>query len=115
MRLVIPFILLALVTVNFTPRVYGAEAQTSAGEEPDQPSESKAVNVGNKICPVSGEQISPDSKATYEYEGKIYNLCCPACIAEFKNNPEKYKRKVKEELQGNPMDRGGHMNEGPNP
>ncbi len=58
----------------------------------------KSVNVGNKICPVSGEKIKEKLKATYEYEGKIYNFCCASCIDDFKNYPEKYIKKVDEEL-----------------
>jgi YHS domain-containing protein len=73
----------------------GTEAQTS---------DSLAIEhqeVGNKICPVSGEQINEGTKATYEYQGKIYNLCCSACIEEFKNNPKKYIQKVDEEMKNN--------------
>lgn len=62
--------------------------------------ESKAVNVGNRICPVTGEKISQDSMATIEYQGKIYNLCCSACIEEFMKAPEKYIEKVNKELEG---------------
>ncbi|MBU1862620.1 MAG: YHS domain-containing protein [Candidatus Omnitrophica bacterium] len=72
---------------------------------------SEAVNIGNKICPVSGEKINQDLKATYEYEGKIYNFCCAACIDEFKNDPEKYIKKVEEELKGDSTDTDGHMHE----
>jgi YHS domain-containing protein len=57
---------------------------------------SKAVNVGNTICPVSGEKINEASKATYEYKGKIYNFCCPMCIGEFKKDPEEYIKKIKD-------------------
>ncbi len=32
----------------------------------------KPVDAGNKICPVTGEEIDPTLKATYEYKGKIY-------------------------------------------
>lgn len=59
----------------------------------------KAVDVGNKICPVSQEKIDQKMKATYEYQGKIYNFCCQACIDEFKKDPEKYIKKVEEELK----------------
>jgi len=60
----------------------------------------KAVNVGNKICPVSGEKIGEMGPAvTYEYKGKIYNFCCKACPEEFKKDPEKYIKKVNEELK----------------
>jgi len=52
--------------------------------------------VGNNICPVSGEEINEEIKATYEYKGKIYNLCCASCIKEFRNNPEKYVQIVEE-------------------
>ena len=59
----------------------------------------EAVNAGNKICPISGEKIDEKMKAAYEYKGKIYNFCCPMCIDEFKKDPEKYIKKVEEELQ----------------
>lgn len=60
----------------------------------------KAEEVGNQICPVSGEKIDEKTKATYEYQGKVYNLCCPMCVDEFKKDPEKYIRRVEEEKQG---------------
>lgn len=57
------------------------------------------MNVGNKICPVSGEKIDEKMKATYEYEGKVYNFCCASCVEEFKKDPDKYIKKVDEELK----------------
>lgn len=59
---------------------------------------SEAVNAGNKICPVMGEKINEKTKATYEYEGKVYNFCCSGCINEFKKNPEKHIKKI--EMEG---------------
>ncbi len=59
----------------------------------------EAVNVGNKICPVSGDKIIEETKSTFEYKSKVYNLCCPVCIDEFKKDPDKYIKKVNEELQ----------------
>ncbi len=59
----------------------------------------ESINVGNKVCPVLNEKIDERNKATYEYEGKIYNFCCPMCIDEFKKDPQKYIKKVEEELQ----------------
>ena len=57
----------------------------------------KAVDAGNKICPVGGEKIDEKMKATYEYEGKIYNFCCAMCIDDFKKDPQKYIKKIEEE------------------
>ena len=59
----------------------------------------KAEDVGNKICPVSGEKIDEKLKATYEYQGKIYNFCCSSCIEDFKKDPEKYIKKMNEKLE----------------
>jgi YHS domain-containing protein len=56
-----------------------------------------AWNVGNKVCPVMGNPIVEDTKATYEYQGKVYNFCCEACIEEFKANPEKYIKIIEQE------------------
>jgi len=57
----------------------------------DGMTQSGPIDAGNKFCPVSGEEINGSMmKATYEYEGKIYNFCCAGCIDEFKKDPEKY-------------------------
>ena len=68
----------------------------------------KAVEVGNKICPVSGEKVPlPGEKGDmgteavkYEYNGKIYSLCCPMCIKDFKKDPEKYSKIADDEVAG---------------
>lgn len=72
-------------------------------EEHGEMSQTKsiAVDAGNKICPVLGEKIDEAVKVTYEYEGKIYNFCCAACVEEFKKEPQKYIDKVNLELQSN--------------
>ena len=74
------------------------ESMPEATMESEQATD--AVNVGNTICPVSGETIDESTKATYEYKGKVYNFCCAACIDTFKADPEKYISKVQEELSG---------------
>ena len=77
----------------------GAKTEMTYAQINKDSASSKAVDVGNKICPVSGEKIEEKLKANYEYEGKIYNFCCAACIEEFKKDPQKYIKKVEEELQ----------------
>ena len=57
-----------------------------------------AVNVGNKVCPVTGEKIVELGKDTVEYEGKIYNMCCPMCKEKFLADPAKYVAIVDQEL-----------------
>ncbi|MCX5665885.1 MAG: YHS domain-containing protein [Candidatus Omnitrophica bacterium] len=54
-----------------------------------------SVNVNNTICPVTGDKVDMKDPVTVEYKGKIYNLCCPACIKDFNAEPEKYSAKVK--------------------
>jgi len=68
------------------------QAQTN-----EETPKTEAINVGNQICPVSGEKIDEEMMVTYEYEGKIYNFCCAMCIDEFKKEPEKYIEKIEEE------------------
>ena len=65
----------------------------------DSASGSGAIDAGNKICPVLGEPIDDATKATYEYEGKVYNFCCAGCIETFKKEPQKYIDKVNQELE----------------
>ena len=67
--------------------------------------ETKAIEVGNKICPVSGDKVPVpgekgamgDEPVKYEYNGRIYNLCCQMCVKDFKKNPEKYSKLADDE------------------
>lgn len=71
----------------------------------------KPVPVGNTICPVSGEKIAADSgmaPVTYEYKGKVYNLCCAGCVDMFKADPEKYS-KIADQEAGKDKDRMADM------
>ena len=44
-------------------------------------------------CPVMGKKIvvDKDTKAV-KYKGRVYYLCCPSCLGQFKQNPEKYAK-----------------------
>lgn len=61
----------------------------------------EAVNVGNKFCPISGEKIGTGDMAgqtaTVEYEGKIYNLCCPMCKDAFLKDPQAAIKKMEQQ------------------
>ncbi len=89
--LILAFLFLGFGLYNFS---FAQEKTESANQE-----QKAAIDAGNKICPVSGEKIEEKTKTTYEYEGKIYNFCCASCIDDFKKDPEKYIKKVEEELQ----------------
>ncbi|MDE1920288.1 MAG: hypothetical protein KGJ09_02965 [Candidatus Omnitrophica bacterium] len=69
----------------------------------DNTDPAKAVEVGNKICPVDGLKISDDGAmgggpVKIAYKGRIYNLDCPMCIKAFENNPEKYSAIAEKEV-----------------
>ena len=62
----------------------------------------KLPNVGNKLCPVSGNPIDDGSMGEavkYVYNGKIYNLCCQMCVKDFKKSPEKYSAVAQKEVK----------------
>ena len=52
------------------------------------------MEVGNKICPISGEKIKEGKEFKVEYNGKIYNLCCSMCEKDFKKDPEAAIKKL---------------------
>jgi YHS domain-containing protein len=67
-------------------------AQASGNTERSTLSTEKATVAAqleqNLICPVMGGKVNKD--ISYVYQGKTYYFCCPACIEQFKANPEKY-------------------------
>jgi len=45
-------------------------------------------------CPVMGGEINKE--VFYDYKGKRIYFCCPGCIKKFKENPEKYMKKLED-------------------
>lgn len=61
--------------------------------------EQKAVEVGNKLCPVSGEEVGKMGDAIkVQHNGKIYNLCCSMCVKDFKKDPDKFSKIADDEV-----------------
>ena len=63
--------------------------------------ESGAINVGNAICPISGELIADvdDGKGVQiDHNGNIYNVCCKFCAKDFRKNPEKFIKIIENNL-----------------
>jgi len=76
------------------------EETTQNTTAPAASGQSQTVEVGNKICPVSGDKVGGMGKVeTIEYNGKIYNLCCAMCKKDFNKDPEKHI-KIIEEKEG---------------
>lgn len=83
-----------------------------AGEQEGMREEEGPIEVGNKICPVSGEEIGEGEEYKFEYEGKIYNFCCKMCVKDFKKDPQKYIEKLKEIEEKETHDHEGHQDHG---
>ncbi len=81
------------IVLSATPLVF---AQETVGQAPAAQTSADAqapVEVGNKICPVSGEEIQKaqmGGPVKIEHNGKMYGLCCAMCIKNFKKDPDKY-------------------------
>jgi len=61
---------------------------------------SESIEVGNKICPITGRPVDiMDGPFKFEYEGKIFNVCCKMCLREIKEYPEKYIKIIKEMMK----------------
>ena len=56
-------------------------------------------HMGNKICPISGEEIGEMGESTIvEYNGKKIKLCCPDCVEAFNKDPEVYVKMLEEKM-----------------
>jgi YHS domain-containing protein len=77
-------------------RSYAREEQESNGRNSEAmitPQPAKQIAQAEQTtCPLMGMPI--DKKVYTEYKGKKVYFCCPACIAGFKENPEKYIAKL---------------------
>ncbi|MFA5059411.1 MAG: TRASH domain-containing protein [Candidatus Omnitrophota bacterium] len=94
---VLSLLLMGALLLTNTPAslAYHHEGQGATAQTP-----STAVDAGNKICPVSGEEIGGMGEGvSYEYNGKVYKLCCLGCLKDFQKNPEKFSRIAEESLK----------------
>lgn len=48
--------------------------------------------VGDVVCPVTGAKA--DSRITWQVNGKIYQFCCPPCVAEFVSWAQDYPESI---------------------
>jgi YHS domain-containing protein len=57
-------------------------------------SSSEAKVGDNVVCPVMKTKFTVDKKSlSVTYKNKKYYVCCPDCIDELKNSPDKYLKK----------------------
>ena len=106
-------ILATTILITFSGYVFAGEGMNQNEkmgsmmlDQKETTTAAKAIEVGNKICPVSGDKIPVpgekgamgDKPVKYEYNGKIYNLCCPMCVKDFKKNPGKYSKIADDEV-----------------
>lgn len=63
-----------------------------------EPALKEPVQAGNKLCPVSGQAVNPDSSV--EVRGRVFGLCCNGCAESLKKEPEKYLGNFRYEKDG---------------
>ena len=86
MRRIPILVVVAVVAAVFISAVaYAAPETAKQAAKEEKPA---IVDVGNKICPVTGDAVN--GKDFYEYKGKRYGFCCPMCPPIFAGDPEKY-------------------------
>ena len=69
-----------------------APVDTSLVLKPTAEQIKAAHPVGNKMCPVTGDEIggSMGPGKTVIYKGQAVQLCCGSCVKKFAKDPEKY-------------------------
>jgi YHS domain-containing protein len=86
----IKILFLALTLAAFAAGSLWAAAPKTAPASPPA-----AQGQPQTKCPVLGGKINKQIYA--DYQGKRIYFCCQGCDQEFKKNPEKYMKKLKEQ------------------
>lgn len=84
-------ILIALAIASVAS-LAAATADTTLVLKPTAAQVKAAHAVGNKKCPVSGDEIggSMGPGKTVVYKGQAVQLCCGSCVKKFAKDPERY-------------------------
>ena len=90
-----------IVSLIIITLLISANSALAVGGDSHREHEKAVVKVGNKLCPVSGENVEDmGGGIEREYNGKIYNLCCAGCVDIFEKDPEKYSKIAEESVKG---------------
>jgi YHS domain-containing protein len=73
-------------------------ASTAAGGRPGETPEAPQPVIAQKLCPVTDDPIDP--KIYIDYKGRRIYFCCEMCPPMFKKDPEKYLKKIDEQIRG---------------
>ena len=87
-------------SIIFAQETHEGHQEEIVESEQAEVTEEGPVEVGNMICPVSGEKIEEETAYKLEFEGKIYNLCCKMCAKDFEKDPQKYIETLEEIKEG---------------
>jgi YHS domain-containing protein len=83
----------AAVSVSAFFAVYATDGETSAAARPDTARTAVVKHLKSQtVCPVQGGEINKNMYV--DYKGKRIYVCCEACIADVKKDPEKYIKKL---------------------
>ncbi len=86
---------LALAAGAFLLAGCGSDGQKGGAEDAAAPAGTGAI--AQKTCPVmEGNRINP--KLYVDHNGRRVYFCCKACVETFRKDPEKYVKKVDEQL-----------------
>jgi len=81
-----------LIALALAAATFAATPDTSLVLNPTTEQVSSAHAVGNKKCPVSGDEVggSMGPGKTVIYKGQAIQLCCGSCVKKFAKDPDKY-------------------------
>jgi YHS domain-containing protein len=78
-----------------TPAGVPATQETEPEVGAARPDE-ETPRIAQTVCPVMGGKINPDIYV--DHNGRRVYFCCKACVEQFKEEPEKYLKKLDEGL-----------------
>lgn len=88
----------ALKTITATVLIAAFVATPLAGFAAEKKDNKGKQPYPLETCVVSGEKFGTGGMKTYTFvhEGQEVKLCCKSCLKDFKKDPAKYIKKIKE-------------------
>jgi YHS domain-containing protein len=92
-------VLAAAVLLGTSPNLVRADE----GEKHDKSAKKETADAKSAksypldTCVVSGEKLEHDGKPyVFKHKGQEVKLCCKDCLKDFKKDPDKYVKKIKD-------------------
>jgi YHS domain-containing protein len=97
MKTYLSLTMVAMMAAGACTHMQGCKQEPKPSAATSAPAAAAPDAIAQKLCPVTGDPVNPNIYV--DYKGRRIYFCCNMCPDTFKKDPEKYLKKLDEQMK----------------